>query len=365
MSEVFAFRRVFPSIGFSADLVRGEDEASRAQMLESYGILDSAAEKPYDDIARLAALICGTQTALIAFFDHDRLWIKARYGNAACSGKSKNFPNNAPFCEAALQEPDQVTLVPDMTRDPRFADHPLTAGPAKMRFYAAAPLTDPAGMVLGMLCVLDRRSRTLTTNQTNALETLGRQVMELLEMRRRLIGLSEANARLGQQSLTDALTAIPNRRAYDQKLTEEYARAKRSNAPLSLLLIDIDLFKQYNDTFGHLAGDSALQSVARVLLSSLRSYDFLARYGGEEFVIILPATDLPDAIVVAERVRRLVAGSEFPHRKFTISIGAARLDANAGLKALVQAADKGLYEAKTNGRNRVSAGKAVGMLAAE
>ena len=204
---------------------------------------------------------------------------------------------------------------------------------------------------------MDPRTRNLTLEEISALETLARQVMGLLEMRRTVIGLSEANARLGQQNLTDALTSIPNRRAYDQKLIEEHARAKRTGSALSLLMIDIDLFKQYNDTFGHPAGDTALQSVARVLHSSLRPYDFLARYGGEEFVIILPATDLADAIVVAERVRGLVASSDFPHRKFTISIGVARLNGESDLKALVQTADNGLYRAKASGRNKVLAGQ--------
>ena len=125
-------------------------------------------------------------------------------------------------------------------------------------------------------------------------------------------------------------------------------------------MIDIDLFKLYNDTFGHPAGDAALQSVARVLQASLRPYDFLARYGGEEFVIILPATSLPDAIIVAERVRGLVANSDFPHRKFTISIGVAKLDPERGVKALVQAADNGLYRAKAGGRR---AGRNAAMLA--
>jgi diguanylate cyclase (GGDEF)-like protein len=215
----------------------------------------------------------------------------------------------------------------------------------------------PTGEVLGTLSVLDKRSRTVNPDQASALETLARQVMELLEMRRTVIGLSMANARLGQQNLTDALTAVPNRRAYDQKLSEEFSRAKRTGTALSLLMIDIDLFKLYNDTFGHPAGDAALQSVARVLQASLRPYDFLARYGGEEFVIILPATELADAIAVAERVRGLVANSDFPHRKFTVSIGVAKLDLDRGVKALVQAADNGLYRAKASGRNKVMIGE--------
>ncbi len=116
---------------------------------------------------------------------------------------------------------------------------------------------------------------------------------------------------------------------------------------------------------GHPAGDAALQSVARVLQPSLRPYDFLARYGGEEFAIIPPATDLPDAVIVAERVRGLVAGSEFPHRNFTVSIGVARLNHEADVKALVQAADNGLYRAKAGGRNKVMVGQMMAVMAAD
>ncbi len=360
VNEILTFRRALPSAGFAHHLTRapfgGETEFSRLQALEAYQILDSAPEKFYDDIARLAAFICATPISVISFIDHDRQWIKARFSSGAFAEKTLNLPRNTALCDIALARPDQLILVPDMLQDPRFAGDGLIISPAKLRFCGAMPLISPAGAVLGFLSVMDRRSRNLSPDQTSALETLGRQVMELLEMRRTVIGLSHANAHLGQQNLTDALTGIPNRRAYDQKISEEISRTRRTGAALSLLLIDIDLFKQYNDTFGHPAGDAALQSVARVLLSSLRPYDFLARYGGEEFTIILPSTDLSDAIAVAERVRGLVANSEFPHRKFTVSVGVSRLGHDCDLKALVQAADNGLYRAKSSGRNKVVVG---------
>lgn len=364
MNEVLAFRSISQSPGSSPATPPDEAETARLRLLDNYEILDSAAEKSYDDIARLAAFICGTPIALISFFDAHRQWAKACFSSGAFAGKTDDLPRSFGFCELSIQQPGTVILVPDITLDPRFAAHPLSLNPEPLRFYAAVPLLAPTGAVLGTLSVLDPRSRGLTPEQIGALETLGRQILELLEMRRTLIGLSEANATLGQQNLTDALTAIPNRRAYDQKLTEEFSRAKRTGAPLALMMIDIDNFKQYNDTFGHPAGDTALQSVARVLQSSLRPYDFLARYGGEEFAIILPATDLADAILVAERVRSLVASSEFPHRKFTISLGVARLDPEAGLKALVLAADNGLYRAKAAGRNKVVVGRLNEILAA-
>ncbi len=357
MNDILEFRQGVPQDGLVSSLLREEAEAARLQVLEYYEILDSAPEKSYDDIARLAAYVCGAPVAIISFFDRDRQWVKARYSTATYAEKTLDLPRDDEFCEVALHEPGHILQVPDMMADERFAGHKLLQGAAKLRFYAAAPIYSPAGDVLGNLAILDKRVRHLTDEQCTAMATLARQVMELLEMRRTLIGLSDANAKLGQQNVTDALTGIPNRRAYDQKLTEEYSRAKRTGAPLSLLLIDIDHFKHYNDTFGHPAGDAALQSVARVLMSSLRPYDFLARYGGEEFVIILPSTDLTDAIVVAERVRTLVASSEFPHRKFSVSIGVARLDVEAGARALVQAADNGLYRAKASGRNKVVIGK--------
>lgn len=364
MNEILALRRPgAANAPFSAPVL-DDDESIRLQALEAYEILDSEREKSYDDIARLAAFICATPVALISFFDRDRQWIKARF-SSSLGQAAQDLPRSHALCDLTIAQPDPLIMVTDPQHDPRFAGVLNIIAPAKLRFYAAVPLIAPTGVVLGSLSVLDRRTRSLSPEQAGALETLARQIMELLDMRRTVIGLSAANARLGQQSITDALTGIPNRRAYDQKLNEEVSRARRTGAPLSLLMVDIDLFKQYNDTFGHLAGDSALQSVARVLLTSLRPYDFLARYGGEEFAIILPATDLSDAILVAERVRALVFNSEFPHRKLTISIGVARLDLEEGLKAMVQTADNGLYRAKASGRNKVVVGNLEKILAAE
>jgi diguanylate cyclase (GGDEF)-like protein len=357
VDEILEVRHNVPAANLASQILREEEEAARLQALENYEILNSAPEKSYDDIARLTAYVCAAPAALISFYDHSQQWLKSRYSIGNFADKALALPPPGLLCERMLQLPGKVLQITDTGLDEAFAALHQPQGAAKFRFYAAMPIYSPAGDILGALTVLDKRARTLAPEQCLALETLSRQIMELLEMRRTLIGLSDANAKLGQQNVTDALTGVPNRRAYDQKLTEEYSRAKRTGAPLSLLLIDIDNFKEYNDNFGHPAGDTALQSVARVLMSSLRPYDFLARYGGEEFVIILPSTDLTDAIVVAERVRNLVASSEFPHRKFTISIGVARLDADAGARALVQAADNGLYRAKAAGRNKVVVGK--------
>lgn len=349
MNKIFSVRRASP-VTEPANAPH-EAEAARLQVLDGYQILNSAPEKSYDDIARLAAFICGAAGAVIAFLDHDRQWIKARFGNPGICQQDQEFLGCGPCGEIARRHPG-LTVIPDATLDARLQDpgHRL-----KLRFYAAVTLVASNGVVLGMLAVMDPRVRHLTPAQSSALETLGRQVMELLEMRRTVIGLSDANARLGQQTVTDALTAVPNRRAYDHKILEEFSRARRNLTPLAMLLVDIDHFKQFNDSFGHPAGDAALRAVARSLQAGLRPYDFLARYGGEEFAIILPTTGLDDAVLVAERVRLLVAVTEFPYARLSISIGVAQLETD--LKTLVLAADRGLYQAKASGRNRVEVGR--------
>jgi len=133
----------------------------------------------------------------------------------------------------------------------------------------------------------------------------------------------------------------------------------RHQSALSLLLIDVDSFKAFNDDFGHQAGDAALQSVAQALRCG-RPSDFLARYGGEEFAVILPATTSEGACIVAERMRMAVATAAWPHRPITVSIGAASLGPGGTTSAkLVAAADQALYAAKANGRNRVARSAAM------
>ena len=323
-------------------------EEQRAHSLDGYEILDSAPEAAFDDLAALAGHLCNAPLALICFFTPEGQWIKASWASPAYEAKLRTLPRCANFYDVGVHAHEDA---------PTAGEPAPVLSALKLRLFAALPLNAPDGLLLGSLLLLERRSRPLTNAQHATLAKIAAQIMKLLEMRRTLVGLSLANARLGQQNMTDALTGILNRRAYDHKLTEEVSRAQRTGDALSLLLVDIDYFKSYNDEFGHPAGDTALQSVARLLHSALRPYDVLARYGGEEFAIILPATDLTDALLVADRLRTLVAGTSFPHRKLSISIGVSRLDAESGARALVLAADNGLYRAKAAGRNKVVVGK--------
>ena len=171
--------------------------------------------------------------------------------------------------------------------------------------------------------------------------------------------LSNTRNQLVEKANTDVLTGLNNHRHFQEQLTTEFSRAVRYGVELSLLMIDIDHFKVFNDMNGHPAGDSALREIGLIIAHQIRDVDFAARYGGEEFAIILPDTTADQARVVAERIRKAVDNAVFENStpqssKLTLSIGIAEMPAHCSDKAgLLRAADGALYQAKTMGRNIV------------
>lgn len=194
---------------------------------------------------------------------------------------------------------------------------------------------------------------------------LRRRVKSVLEKGYLYRELERANQKLQERVITDALTDLSNRRYFDESLEREWKRSFRDKSMLSLILCDVDYFKAYNDTYGHLAGDLCLQQIARVLKTKAarRVTDIVARYGGEEFAAILPNTDLSGASKVAERLRNgvkeldiLHEGAKEGYDSVTISVGvASRLaEKDIHFSDLVNSADKALYHAKESGRNAVA-----------
>jgi len=184
--------------------------------------------------------------------------------------------------------------------------------------------------------------------------------VDVTDLMKKITSLEQENRYLAQLSATDPLTGLANRRHCNELLATEWLRAARNNEHLSVLMIDIDFFKRFNDNYGHLAGDECLQGVAEALKDSVhRAGDVVARYGGEEFIMVIPGANEEEACEAAERCMKSVARAAIPHitspvaSVITVSIGVAsgRADATRSVFTLVNAADAAMYRAKSAGRD--------------
>lgn len=202
-------------------------------------------------------------------------------------------------------------------------------------------------------------------NEAGEVDALIGFMFDISERKKTEAKLIDLQKELETLSFKDGLTGVANRRMFDSMMDAEWVGACHNKRPLSLIMLDIDYFKQYNDHYGHIQGDDCLRRVAHTLnTAGKRSGDFFARFGGEEFILILPDTDGPAAVKVAERCRSLIFKAQIPHEKslvsqlITISIGVSTIvptHADEWIKFIEQV-DRHLYQAKQQGRNRISCG---------
>ncbi|KXZ21403.1 MULTISPECIES: sensor domain-containing diguanylate cyclase [Leptospira] len=194
----------------------------------------------------------------------------------------------------------------------------------------------------------------------------GRDITDVIESNRKIsqlaVKLKETNDRLFEQASTDPLTKLKNRRMFNEELNDLIHVCNKESLPLSLLMIDADHFKDYNDKFGHIAGDNVLVELASLLTKTFRKKDVLARYGGEEFIAALPNTSEPEANQIAERLVQTVREFSWEKRSVTISVGITTSNFNPTSKSinseyylnLIEQADKALYCSKVSGRDRIT-----------
>jgi diguanylate cyclase (GGDEF)-like protein len=269
---------------------RDRAKSQRRTAIKHYQILDSAPEAEFDNIAMLAARICNAQSAAISFIDVHRQWFKA-----TCGLDQRETPIAASFCAHAIERPD-IMVVTDARLDPRFVANPLVTGAPYIRFYAGARILAKDGTPIASLCVFDPKPRPhgLTQVEQTTLLVLAGQVQSLLELR---VSIVERQAQLARQSVLskelqrvaehDALTGLPHRGLFNKRLIAAMHDADRNGTRMALMLVDVDHFKQINDSLGHDVGDALLCSFADRLRSVVRRTDTAARLGGDEFGVVL------------------------------------------------------------------------------
>lgn len=276
--------------------------------------------------------------------------------------------------------------IPDAYRDSRFNPEFDKKTGFRTRSILCVPMKNLHGEILGVIQVLNKHDGSFDAGDETLLTALAAQAavtIENADLYRKLNELnlslekkveartaelvaandrlSALNKELEEISITDGLTQAYNRRYFMDRIRQEMKRVSRYGPPASLLMIDIDFFKKVNDTYGHQAGDAVLAGVAGLIKEKLRETDLFARYGGEEFALIATATEQPGALILAERVRKLIEAAVFDfggkQLRVTVSIGIGTWNPSIkdNVEELIRLADTALYRAKEEGRNRVCA----------
>lgn len=280
------------------------------------------------------------------------LQIRSHFGFSRRQAETALYALGEDVFGVALKKRRPIHVEDITTTRKHFAYHPgrTVASGA----FVAVPLLAAGKQEIGVMSLYRRTPRSFPKDELVLLRKLAGQVAMAIER----ITQYQHHREL---SMTDELTGIFNRRYFNQRFDREMQRAQRYGRPLSVIMIDIDHFKTFNDNHGHLLGDQILQGVAGLLESSIRKADILARFGGEEFVILLPEIDNERGRKVAEKLRRAVEHAEFPKAdsqplgRLTISLGLAAFPEDSRRAPdLLERADQSLYLAKTLGRNQVA-----------
>jgi diguanylate cyclase (GGDEF)-like protein len=281
-------------------------------------------------------------------------------GPAIAIGEATEFR----FLRQVADTPDPL-IIPNIESHPVFAQL-LLKGQRPVRGFAAVPIVSSHQDVRAAICILDTKPLTLSAADIDEFSTLGKTIGQEIDRvltagkdpQRSRSPASEVDSEemkaLQHLASTDPLTGLANRRGGERHIANEISRAKRERRPLSCVLIDLDRFKQVNDTFGHQAGDQLLRDVSNLLRRTVRAYDILVRWGGEEFLLVLPGVDRDVARMLAERVRIAVEALDTHGLgPVTMSAGVAGFDSDYDFAATLKAADRRLYQAKASGRNCV------------
>ncbi len=327
------------------------------KILYSAGVMLASAantEQTLDLIMESALSLTGMAAGSIALYDEERglMHIKVSMGfDHVRLPEYYNWKVRLGGLTGHILSNDQPTVIEDLLGGVSFdTSHLLEMG---VRSLIATPLK-VEGKIIGILYVDDFKPKMFTEREVNILNLLGVQAAAAID---KALLLEKAET----LAVTDELTKLYNHRYFVRALEREMKRADRYGYTLGLCMIDVDYFKNYNDTFGHLQGNIVLTSLSKILLKAARDSDIVARYGGEEFAVILVQADEEKSAFVAERIRKEVEAHKFsgeetqPNGTVSISIGVANYPNDAKrLFDLIESADRAMYRSKNDGRNRVT-----------
>lgn len=308
-----------------------KNEETRLKTLRSLSILDTPPEERFDRLTRMAKRLFDVPAAIVGLVDEDRQWFKS------CVGLSvKETPRDISFCGHAILG-DDIFIVPDATKDERFADNPLVINEPYVRFYAGCPLRFTDGSKLGTLCIIDQKPRNLSEADLEALKDLA--------------SMAERELAAIQLVTSDDLTNILNRRGFMMLGQHSIKLCIRQGIQASLVYLDLDKFKPINDTFGHAEGDRVLTAFANQVSNVCRESDIFARIGGDEFVILLTNTsksEAEDTIIRFQQSLTQYNQNENHDYRISFSYGIVEFnpDQHHSLEALIAAGDRRMYENK-------------------
>lgn len=318
-----------------------DNEQARLLALRQLDILDTPTEERFDRLARMARRLFDAPIALVTLIDQNRQWFKA------CSAPDgydnpEEVAREITFCGHTIAQ-EEILVIPDALADWRFADNPMVAGPPHIRFYAGCTVTDGNNHNVGTICILDLTPRDFSA--------------EDLAMLRDLAAMVERELTTIHMATIDDLTGIANRRGFMAMAQHALQLCQRQKVPASLVFLDLNKFKQINDSFGHAEGDKALMFFAEQLRQHYRESDLCARLGGDEFVVLLTNTDIAQANELTKRLSAALQASPLEASQdsaaaalYNLSFchGAVEYDTqrHASIEHLLQAGDRLMYQGK-------------------
>jgi diguanylate cyclase (GGDEF)-like protein len=330
------------------------NELRRLAAVQKLRLLGTPAEERFDKITRLARRMFDVPMACLDIVGEKLAWLKSVQGFDGIVGLRKDS-----YCHHTVLD-EGLCVVSDARSDPRVHD---SAFADTWVFYAGVPLHFE-GERIGVLCIGDYKTREFEAEHLEALSdlaALAERELQIAALSEAQIALALSNEELEMKARIDVLTHVWNRGALLEIVAAERSRGA-ANASTAILMIDIDRFKEINDTWGHMAGDEVLRVVASRLRAAIRPMDAVGRFGGEEFMAVLPDTGIDGAVQASERIRHAIERTPVPFGEqiipVTCSVGCTA-PCNASqeeVPAILERADHALYRAKQTGRNRVEMG---------